>query len=262
MDLGLKDRLVLVTGSASGIGKATARTFLEEGAKVIVHGLTEDEVNACVADLSPLGDVVGKAGDLADPDQATDLCNFAQLEGEVDVLVNNVGIFSVKAFEDLTDADWMQYFDINVLSAVRVSRIILPAMLKRGIGSIVNLASEAGVKPLPQMIHYSVTKTAMLGLSRGMAELTKGTGVRVNSVLPGPTWTEGVEAYFDGLAAQKGEPLSGIIENYFKFDEPTSLIQRFVQADEVARTIVTVAANKAVNGGAHRVEGGIVRSIL
>ncbi|AGI68626.1 YvrD-like short-chain dehydrogenase/reductase [Octadecabacter antarcticus 307] len=262
MDLGLKDKLVLVTGSVSGIGKATAKTFLEEGAKVIVHGLTEKEVDRCIVDLSPFGDVVGKAGDLTDPDHAIDLCDFAQSQGDVDILVNNVGVFSVKAFEDLTDADWMQYFDINVLSAVRVSRAILPAMLKRGTGSIVNLASEAGVKPLPQMIHYSVTKTAMLGLSRGMAELTKGTGVRVNSVLPGPTWTAGVEAYFDGLATQKGEPLAELIENYFQSDEPTSLIQRFVQVDEVAKAIVTVATNQAMNGGAHKVEGGIIRNIL
>ncbi len=262
MDLGLKDKLVLITGSASGIGKATARTYLEEGAQVVVHGLTQDEVDACLSELSPLGKVVGVAGDLTDADNANAVIKFAQDQGDIDVLINNVGIFSVKAFEDLTDEDWMLYFNINVLSAVRMSRVILPAMLKRGTGSIVNLASEAGVKPLPQMIHYSVTKTAMLGLTRGMAELTKGTGVRVNSVLPGPTWTEGVAAYFDGLAVQKGEPLNDTIDNYFRSDEPTSLIQRFVEADEVARTIVTVSANKAMNGGAHKVEGGIIRNIL
>jgi NAD(P)-dependent dehydrogenase (short-subunit alcohol dehydrogenase family) len=156
----------------------------------------------------------------------------------------------------------MRYFDINVMSAVRMSRIILPSMLKRGTGSIINMASEAGVKPLPQMVHYSVTKTAMLGLTRGMAELTKGTGVRVNSILPGPTWTEGVEAYFDGLAEQKGEDLDSIIGGYFKTDEPTSLIQRFVRPDEVARMIVTISASTASNGAAHRIEGGIIRSIL
>ncbi len=262
MDLGLKDKLVLVTGSGSGIGKATARTFLEEGARVVVHGLTAAEVDACVADLSEVGDVKGGAGDLTDPSDASALCELAQNCGPVDVLVNNVGIFSVKPFEELTDEEWMRYFDINVLTAVRMSRVLLPAMLKRGMGSIVNLASEAGVKPLPQMVHYSVTKTAMLGLTRGMAELTKGSGVRVNSVLPGPTWTEGVQSYFDGLAKQKCEPLDDIVESYFEKDEPTSLIQRFVQADEVARTIVTVAANPAANGAAYRVEGGIIRSIL
>lgn len=262
MDLGLKDKLVLVTGSGSGIGKATAKLYLEEGARVVVHGLTEAEVAACVDDLSPLGEVSGKASDLTNPDDASALCKFAQSEGDVDILINNVGIFSVKPFEDLTDDEWMRYFDINVMSAVRMSRVFLPAMLRRGTGSIINLASEAGVKPLPQMVHYSVTKTAMLGLTRGMAELTKGTGVRVNSILPGPTWTEGVEAYFDGLAAQKGQPLDDIVANYFKSDEPTSLIQRFVQPDEVARMIVTISASTASNGAAHRIEGGIVRSIL
>ena len=262
MDLGLKDKLVLVTGSGSGIGKATAKTYLQEGARLIVHGLTEEEVAACVNDLSPLGEVTGIAADLTKQTDATALADFARAQGEVDILVNNVGIFSVKPFEDLTDEDWMHYFNINVLSAVRMSRIFLPAMLKRGTGAIINMASEAAVKPLPQMVHYSVTKTAMLGLTRGMAELTKGTKVRVNSILPGPTWTEGVEAYFDGLADQKGEPLDTIIDNYFKSDEPTSLIQRFVQPDEVARMIVTISASTASNGAAHRIEGGIVRNIL
>lgn len=262
MDLGLKDKLVLVTGSGSGIGKATADVYLGEGARVIVHGLTDDEVSACVDDLSSKGDVVGKAGDLTKLDDAEALCAFAQEQGDVDILVNNVGIFSVKPFADLTDDEWMRYFNINIMSAVRMSRVFLPKMIERNTGSIINMASEAGVKPLPQMVHYSVTKTAMLGLTRGMAELTKGTSVRVNSILPGPTWTEGVEAYFDGLAEQKGEPLADIVDNYFKSDEPTSLIQRFVQPDEVARMIVTISASTASNGAAHRIEGGIVRSIL
>lgn len=262
MDLGLKDKLVLVTGSGSGIGKAAAKLYLQEGARLIVHGLTETEVSACIEDLSPLGEVKGFAADLSKAAEATALAEFAQAHGDVDILVNNVGIFSVKPFEDLTDEDWLHYFNINVLSAVRMSRIFLPAMLKRGEGSIINMASEAAVKPLPQMVHYSVTKTAMLGLTRGMAELTKGTKVRVNSILPGPTWTEGVQAYFCGLADQKGAPLDTIVDNYFKSDEPTSLIQRFVQPGEVARMIVTISASTASNGAAHRIEGGIVRNIL
>ena len=262
MDLGLRDKLVLITGSGSGIGKATAKMYLQEGARLIVHGLTSAEVSSCVAELSTLGPVKGIAADLTNSDNAARLADFAREQGEVDVLVNNVGIFSVKPFEDLTDDDWMHYFNINVMSAVRMSRIFLPAMLKRGGGSIINMASEAAVKPLPQMVHYSVTKTAILALTRGMAELTKGTKVRVNSILPGPTWTEGVEAYFDGLAEQKGEPLDTIVNNYFRSDEPTSLIQRFVQPDEVARMIVTISASTASNGAAHKIEGGIVRNIL
>ena len=262
MDLELKGKRVLVTGSGSGIGKATAKAFLQEGATVYVHGLTSREVDSCIGELSPFGDVDGMYGDLTKLEDAESLCRFALNGKGLDVLVNNVGIFSVKQFEELTDEDWLHFFNVNVMSAVRMSRTVLPFMLKAGRGAIVNLASEAGVKPLPQMVHYSVTKTAMLGLTRGMAELTKGTEVRVNSVLPGPTWTEGVAAYFDGLAEQKQEPLDDIIKNYFRVDEPTSLIQRFVEADEVARTITTVAANKAANGAAYRVEGGIVRSIL
>lgn len=262
MDLGLKDKLVLVTGSSAGIGKQTARVYLEEGARVVVHGLTDADVSACLRDLEGLGDVVGTSGDLTQLAEAEALCAFAQKQGPLDVLVNNVGIFSVKPFEDITDEEWLAYFNVNVLSAVRMSRVFLPAMLERGQGSIINMASEAGVKPLPQMIHYSVTKTAMLGLSRGMAELTKGTAVRVNSILPGPTWTDGVAAYFDGLAAQKQQPLETTIETYFETDEPTSLIQRFVQPDEVARMVVSVSANTASNGAAYRVEGGIIRNIL
>jgi NAD(P)-dependent dehydrogenase (short-subunit alcohol dehydrogenase family) len=262
MDLGLNGKRVLVTGSGSGIGKATAEVYLEEGAEVIMHGLTDAEVSACVEALSALGSVSGIAGDLTNPEDASAVAAFAKSAGPVDVLVNNVGIFSVKPFADLTDEEWMRYFDINVMSAVRMSRSFLPEMLERGTGSIINLASEAGVKPLPQMVHYSVTKTAILGLTRGMAELTKGTSVRVNSILPGPTWTAGVEAYFDGLAAQKAAPLDEIVANYFKSDEPTSLIQRFVTPREVANMIVNVSASTASNGAAHRIEGGIVRSIL
>lgn len=262
MELGLKNKLVIITGSSSGIGKETAQLMLQEGARVIIHGLTDEEVDGSLSDLSEHGEVHGYAGDLTKLEDAQKLCAFASDFGNVDFLINNVGVFSVKAFEDLTDEDWLRYFDINIMSAVRMSRIILPAMLEFGEGSIVNLASEAGVKPLPQMIHYSVTKTAMLGLSRGMAELTKGTKVRVNSVLPGPTWTQGVKDYFDGLAQQKGEPLDDVIQNYFKSDEPTSLIQRFVDPIEVAKTIAFVATNRAANGGAYRIEGGIVRSIL
>lgn len=262
MDLALRGKRVLVTGSGAGIGKATAKAFLDEGASVVVNGLSQQEVDDCVTDLGRDGNVSGLAADLTKTEDAEKLFKFSAATGPVDILVNNVGIFSVKAFEELTDDEWLSYFNINVLSAVRMSRLILPDMLQRNAGAIVNLASEAAVKPLPQMVHYSVTKTAMLGLTRGMAELTKGTKVRVNSVLPGPTWTEGVQNYFEGLAVQKGEPIDGIVSNYFQHDEPTSLIQRFVEPDEVARMIAFVAASGAANGAGYRIEGGIIRSIL
>lgn len=259
MELDLAGKRVLVTGSASGIGRATAARFLSEGAEVIVNGLTHQEVATALEALSPLGRVSGLAADLGTAKGADALLAFA---GAVDVLVNNVGIFSVRPFSEITDAEWMHYLNINLMSAVRMTRGIVPAMLARGTGAVVNLASEAGVKPLPQMIHYSVTKTAMIGLTRGLAELTKGTRVTVNAVLPGPTWTEGVESYFGGLARDKGRPVEGIIESYFREDEPTSLIQRFVNPDEVARMIAFVASSSASNGAAYRIEGGIIRSIL
>jgi NAD(P)-dependent dehydrogenase (short-subunit alcohol dehydrogenase family) len=258
----LKGKRVLVTGSASGIGLATAACFLAERAEVIINGLTDDEVANALAELSGLGPVSGLAADLGTAEGSDALLAFAGCEGPVDVLVNNVGIFSVKPFAEVSDDDWMHYFNVNLLSAIRMTRTILPQMLARGTGAIVNLASEAGVKPLPQMIHYSVTKTAMIGLTRGLAELTKGTRVTVNAILPGPTWTAGVAAYFNGLAAEKGRPVDAIIDSYFREDEPTSLIQRFVKPDEVARMIAFVAASPASNGAAYRIEGGIIRSIL
>ena len=262
MKTNLEGKRVLITGSTSGIGRATAEIFLCEGAQVVVNGLTDGEVAAALDHLSPLGRVDGVAADLSTPEGAEALLTFARGGGPVDVLVNNVGIFSVKPFEELTDADWLHYFNVNVLTAVRMSRSLLPVMLKRGQGAVINLASEAGVKPLPQMVHYSVTKTAMIGLTRGMAELTKGTAVTVNAVLPGPTWTEGVEAYFQGLAAERASPMDGIVETYFRNDEPTSLIQRFVKPEEVARMIAFIASSAACNGAAYRIEGGIIRSIL
>ena len=219
-------------------------------------------MDTCVSELGSRGEVHGFVADLSKTADAEALHRFASELGPVDVLVNNVGIFSVKSFETLTDDEWLHYFNLNVLSAVRMTRLLLPEMLERGTGSVVNLASEAAVKPLPQMVHYSVTKTSMLGLTRGLAELTKGTQVRVNSVLPGPTWTEGVQAYFQGLAEQKREPLDSIVENYFKNDEPTSLIQRFVRPEEVAKMIVFVSSSMAANGAGYRIEGGIIRSIL
>jgi len=176
-------------------------------------------------------------------------------------LINNAGIFGVEDFFDIDDEEWLRYFQVNVMSVVRLCRAIMPSMLEHNYGRIINVSSEAAIKPLPQMIHYSMTKTSLVSLSRGMAELSKGSRVTVNSVLPGPTWTEGVEKYFDGLAAEEGKPPQELIDNYFAEHEPTSLLQRFVDVKEVAHAVVFLALNGAINGSAQRVEGGIVRSI-
>ncbi len=263
MDLQLSNKLALVTGSTSGIGKGIAETLLKEGAEVIVNGRTEERVNNLVEELSSLGKVHGIVADLSKADESEKLVDEVKNLGNLDILINNMGMFEVKAFEEVTDEEWMTYFQTNVVSAVRLSRQFLPEMLARDTGRVLNIASEAGVKPLAQMIPYSVTKSSLISLSRGLAEMTKGTNVTVNSVLPGPTWTDGVAAFMKGAAAEEGKDLEKFTEDYFKDNEPTSLIQRFATVEEVASTVTFLASplSSAINGSAQRVEGGIIRSI-
>jgi NAD(P)-dependent dehydrogenase (short-subunit alcohol dehydrogenase family) len=254
----LAQTVTLVTGSTKGIGYAIAEAFTQQGARVILHG--RDPVQGRKA-CEELGAYASVAGDLSTGAGCQGVIDqLAELD-EVEILINNAGIFSVEDFFEIDDDEWLRYYQTNVLSAVRLSRALMSSMLKRGRGSVINISSEAGVKPLPQMIHYSVTKTALIGLSRGLAELTKGTGVRVNSLLPGPTWTAGVESYFDGLAKEENKPVEDVLKNYFSEHEPTSLIQRFITVNEIADAAVFLAANGAVNGSALRVEGGIIRSL-
>lgn len=254
----IQDQLVFVSGSTQGIGQAIARAFVADGARVIVHGRGEVKTLAAAQEIGAAG---GAWGDLATA--AGTQAVLAQLaeHGSVDILINNAGIFSVEDFFELGDDEWLRYYQTNVMSMVRLCRALMPGMLERDRGGIINVSSEAAVKPLPQMIHYSMTKTAMVSISRGLAELTKGTAVRVNTLLPGPTWTGGVEEYFDGLAKQEGKPLEDVLSSYFQEHEPTSLIQRFAQVDEIAEAALFLAKNGAVNGSSLRVEGGIIRSI-
>ena len=254
----LNDQSVFVSGSAKGIGKAIAAKFIEQDANVIVHSRSEsgaiqarDEIKASEAVW----------GDLASAEGANQVLGQLETFAPIEILINNAGIFSVEDFFKLEDEIWLQYYQTNVMSMVRLCRALMPGMLGRNSGTIINVASEAAIKPLPQMIHYSMTKTAMISISRGLAELTKGSVVRVNSLLPGPTWTDGVESYFDGLAQQEGRPLQEVLDNYFEEHEPTSLIQRFATVEEVSDAALFLAQNGAVNGSALRVEGGIIRSI-
>ncbi|MFC4778267.1 SDR family NAD(P)-dependent oxidoreductase [Paenibacillus sp. GCM10023252] len=264
MDLKLRDRLVLVTGSTSGIGKGTVKSFLQEGARVIVNGRTEQTVKSAVEELSTYGTVYGIAADVAKAEDCQQLVKQVNEIGSLDVLVNNTGIFEVRPFAEVTDEEWLNYYQVNVLSAARLSRAFLPGMMSRNFGRIINIASEAGIKPYPELIPYGMTKTSLITLSRGLAEVAKGTRVTVNSVLPGPTWTEGFAQFITDLAAEKGQPLDTFITEYFKHDVPTSLIQRYATVEEVADTIVFLASENAsaINGAAQRVEGGIIQSIL
>lgn len=254
----IESKLTLVTGSTKGIGKAVAEAFVDSGARVVVHGRDGDEAKQIAKSIGAYSSVDGDLGTAEGCDKVLE-----QLEklGAVDILINNAGIFGVHDFFEIDDAEWLRYFQVNIMSAVRLCRALMPAMLENNWGRVINVASESAIKPLPQMIHYSMTKTSVVSLARGMAELTKGSRVTVNSVLPGPTWTAGVESYFEGLAADEGKPAKELIDNYFAQHEPTSLIQRFIDVKEVAQAVVFLATNGAVNGSAQRVEGGIIRSI-
>ncbi len=263
MDLQLRHRRALVTGSTAGIGLATAVALAREGAEVILNGRTQRRVDAATADIReqvPGARVAGVAADLSGADGCAAL---VQAVPEVDVLVNNVGIFEPKPFEEIDDADWLRFFETNVMSGVRLSRHYLGGMRKRDWGRIVFVSSESGVQIPAEMIHYGMTKTAQLSIARGIAETTAGTGITVNSVLPGPTGSEGVAAFVERMAKQQGVDFATMEREFFKTARPSSLLRRFATVDEVASMIVYVcsAAASATNGAALRVDGGVVRAI-
>ncbi len=263
MDLQLKNKLALISGSTAGIGYAIAESLAREGCRVIVNGRTQKRVDAALAKLlnTPNADVVGFAADLGTAQGVAEtVARFPQ----VDILVNNMGIFEPKAFEDIPDEDWLRFFEVNVLSGVRLSRHYLPGMKASGWGRIIFISSESAVQIPAEMIHYGMTKTAQLAISRGLAETTAGTGVTVNAVLPGPTASEGVEGFVDNMAATRGTDRSTIEREFFQSVRPSSLLRRFATPEEVAAMVTFVASplSAATNGAALRVDGGVVRSIV
>jgi NAD(P)-dependent dehydrogenase (short-subunit alcohol dehydrogenase family) len=265
MDLGLQGKRALVTGSTAGIGFATAVELAREGAAVWVNGRTEARVEAAVRQVQAAcgasSQVRGVAADLATAEGAARVISAAP---DLDVLVNNVGIFEAKPFVDISDVDWTHFLEVNVLSGVRLSRHHLPRMLERGFGRILFISSESGLQIPAEMIHYGVTKTAQLGLARGLAELTRGTAVTVNSILAGPTRSEGVGQFVEGMARQQGRSGAEVERDFFQNARPTSLLQRFETPEEIAGLVAFVASARAsgVNGAALRVDGGVVRAIV
>jgi NAD(P)-dependent dehydrogenase (short-subunit alcohol dehydrogenase family) len=261
MDLKLTNKLALVSGSTAGIGRAIAEALAREGARVIVNGRTQSAVDAAVAALAAAtgAEVRGFAADLARADEAERL---ARAFPGVQILVNNLGIFEAKSFEAITDADWLRFFEVNVLSGVRLARLLLPAMRAANWGRIIFIASESAVQIPVEMIHYGVTKTAQLALSRGLAEAVAGTGITVNCVLPGPTRSRGVGEFVDALAAQSGRTFAAVEAEFFHNLRPSSLIRRFATPEEVASLVAYVASPlaSATTGAALRVDGGVVRS--
>lgn len=264
MDLGLLGRRALVTGSTAGIGLATARLLAAEGATVLVNGRTEARVEDAiqkVRDFAPGGSVRGFAADLSTAAGCQAVIEHAP---NLDILVNNLGIFEPKPFEEIPDADWLRFFETNVLSGIRLSRHYIQGMRERNWGRIVFISSESAVQIPAEMIHYGMTKTAQLAVARGLAETTAGTGVTVNSVLPGPTASEGVGTFVDHMAKARGVDFPTMEREFFSTARPSSLLQRFTTPAEVATMIVFVcsALASATNGAALRVDGGVVRSIL
>ncbi len=260
MDLSLDGKIALVTGSTKGIGKAIALALAAEGATVVINGRSQQSVDEALASF-PKGSH-GVAADVGTGEGAAALVKAVEAIGPVDILVNNAGIFEPKEFPEIPDADWTKLFEVNVMSGVRLSRALLPGMIARNWGRIIFIASESAINIPQEMVHYGVSKTAQLGLSRGIAEYTKGTAVTVNAVLPGPTLSEGVEDFVDSLGAQHGQSRTEFEAEFFKTVRPTSLLQRFATTDEVANFVTFLASPRAaaINGAALRVDGGTVKS--
>jgi NAD(P)-dependent dehydrogenase (short-subunit alcohol dehydrogenase family) len=261
MDLQLNGKLALVSGSTAGIGYAIAHTLSREGAAVIVNGRTQAGVDAAVERMraDTRGTVHGLAADLSQAEAAQEAVR--RFPG-IDILINNLGIFEAKAFEDIPDEDWQRFFDVNVLSGVRLARLVLPGMKRANWGRIIFISSESGVQIPTEMIHYGMTKTAQLAVSRGLAESVAGTGITVNSVLPGPTSSRGVGDFVEGLARSSGKSAEQVETEFFQSVRPSSLIRRFATPQEVASLVAYVASPlaSATTGAALRVDGGVVRS--
>jgi len=265
MDLKLSGKVALVTGSTLGIGYAIAKALAQLGAKVAINGRSNDRVNKAIDKLKDEvkeGQFIPLAGDVS----TNEGCDRVIAElGEVDILVNNAGIFEPKGFFEIPDEDWERFFNVNVMSGVRLSRHYTPKMVEKKWGRVIFISSSASISVFPGMIHYSMTKTAQLSISRGLAEVVAGTGVTVNSVLPGPTMTEGAEDYLRNLdIGSKDKSIDEIGREWMKTTRPWSLIQRFATPEEVASMVAYVAspAASATTGAALKVEGGDISSII
>jgi NAD(P)-dependent dehydrogenase (short-subunit alcohol dehydrogenase family) len=264
MDLGLQHKVAVVSGSTAGIGFAIAASLAAEGAQVVINGRTQARVSAALQKVRqrvPNANVRGVAADLG---TSAGIDKFLQQVSSADILINNLGIFEPKPFVEISDADWIRFFEVNVLSGVRLSRRYLPGMLQKKWGRIIFISSESAQHIPAEMIHYGMTKTAQVAVARGLAESVAGTGVTVNSVLPGPTASEGVGGFLEDMAVQQKISKAEIEKQFFANVRPTSLLKRFETPEEVAAVVAFVAStqSEAINGAAVRAEGGVVRSIF
>lgn len=264
MDYQLKNKTALVSGSTVGIGFAIAKLLALEGAHVIVTGRTHARVEQAIKNIKsifPLAQLTPFAADLSEP---RDIDTLLQKIPTIDILVNNLGIYEVKPFTEISDDDWLHLFNVNVMSGIRLSRHYLKSMLKNNWGRIIFISSESGIQIPTEMIHYGMTKTAQLAVARGIAETTVGTNVTVNSVLPGPTISEGVTHFVENFAKQQSKTKEQIEDEFFQTVRPTSLLKRFTTPEEVAALVVYLCSpiSSGTNGAALRVDGGAVKSII
>lgn len=263
MDLQLKGKTAFVSGSTQGIGYAIARQLLQEGAAVIINGRTGQKVSDAAEKLTrqvPGASVSGIAADFSKAEEVQHLVTQLQ---SVDILINNAGIFEPKPFAEITDEEWLRFFEVNVLSGIRLSRALLPQMLGKNWGRIIFISSESAINIPEEMIHYGTTKTAQLSVSRGLAELTRNTGVTVNTILPGPTRSEGVDEFIRQVAASKSITPEQAEKDFFQTMRPSSIIQRFADVSEIANLVTYVASplSSATNGASLRADGGVLKSI-
>lgn len=264
MHLDLSSKRAVVSGSTAGIGFAIAQGLAAAGASVTINGRSEarvaDAINRLKAEVKG-GKIEGVAADLGTTEGVR---TFINQVADTDILINNLGIFEPKPFFEIADQDWERFFQVNVMSAVRLSRHYVPKMVQRKWGRVVFISSESGIHIPPEMVHYGMSKTALLAISRGLAETVAGSGVTVNAVLPGPTRSEGVVDFLNKMAGDTGQPLEQVEADFIAEHRPTSLIRRFADVDEVANMVVYVASEQAsaTTGAALRVDGGVVRSIM
>jgi len=260
MDLQIGGKTALVTGSTAGIGLAIAKRLAAEGVAVTIAGRSQDKLDAAAAEVAEHGTVQPV---LADPATAEGAATLIAAAPDVDILVNNLGIYEAKPFAEITDADWHHFFEVNVVSGARLARHYFPRMLKAGQGRVIFIASESALVVPGEMIHYGMTKTAQLAIARGMAELTRGTGVTVNSVMPGPTRSEGIVDFIRSTVDNKDAPEADRETEFFAKMRPLSLIRRLIDADEIAAHVAFLASPlaAATNGAAIRAEGGIIPTI-
>jgi NAD(P)-dependent dehydrogenase (short-subunit alcohol dehydrogenase family) len=263
MHIDLKGKRAVVSGSTAGIGLGIARGLAAARAHVVINGRTKERVEKAIADIQSTVRDASLSGAVADLATAAGAASLAAQVEDADILVNNVGTATLKPFGELTDEDWAWLFDLNVMSGVRLTRHYLPRMVERGWGRVVFISSESALNIPKEMIHYGMTKTAQLAVSRGVAESVAGTGVTVNAVLPGPTRSEILLNWLEPVAKQAGKSLEEVEQDFLSANRPTSIIKRLASTEEVANMVVYVCSQQAsaTTGAALRVDGGVVRFV-